>query len=292
MKIKTYIITTILLIVFPLTAFTGEVHFYHTDNFGTPMVMTDINGEVVWRSDELPFGEEYETIENPIKNNRRYLRKEMDEETGFIYMGSRYLSPKTGQFNRPDPVGLVDPATGKVNQEMLLNPQRLNRYTYGLKNPYRYVDPDGNFAWLAIPIATAALIATNPDNANAPTSSSAPTYESHGTRNIIAEGASGIALGVAGKTISKVVSKGGGANPFKNKTAKQIDEMFTNKGFTKSGSNPASGTGGYVNPKTGRSFHIDPKNWGKHREPNHVDVNRLRGYKGSLDKKKLPYKRD
>ena len=146
MKIKTYIITTILLIVFPLTAFTGEVHFYHTDNFGTPMVMTDINGEVVWRSDELPFGEEYETIENPIKNNRRYLGKEMDEETGFIYMGSRYLNPKTGQFNRPDPVGLVDPATGKVNQEMLLNPQRLNRYTYGLNNPYRYVDADGRNA--------------------------------------------------------------------------------------------------------------------------------------------------
>ncbi|HID69965.1 MAG TPA: hypothetical protein EYP35_05760, partial [Desulfobacterales bacterium] len=32
----------------------------------------------------------------------------------------------------------------KVNQEMLLNPQRLNRYTYGVNNPYRYVDPDGN----------------------------------------------------------------------------------------------------------------------------------------------------
>jgi len=29
---------------------------------------------------------------------------------------------------------------------MLLNPQRLNRYTYGLNNPYRYVDPDGEFA--------------------------------------------------------------------------------------------------------------------------------------------------
>jgi len=26
---------------------------------------------------------------------------------------------------------------------MLLNPQRLNRYAYGLNNPYRYVDRDG-----------------------------------------------------------------------------------------------------------------------------------------------------
>ena len=87
-------------------------------------------------------------------------------------------------------------------------------------------------------------------------------------------------------------AKSGGkglGNPFKDKTAAQIDEMFTNKGFTKSGPDPAGGTGGYVNPETGRSYHIDPKEWGKYREPNHVDVNRLRDYKGPLDKKQLPY---
>jgi hypothetical protein len=39
-------------------------------------------------------------------------------------MGARFLDPKTGRFTQPDPVGLVDPATGKVNQEMLVNPQR------------------------------------------------------------------------------------------------------------------------------------------------------------------------
>ncbi len=136
----------ILLVLLPLSVSSvlyGEVFFYHTDNFGTPMAMTDMAGKVVWRSDELPFGEEHETIENPIENNRRFLGKEIDEATGLIYMGSRYLDPKTGRFIQPDPVGLVDPATGKVNQEMLLNPQRQNRYVYGLNNPYRYVDPDG-----------------------------------------------------------------------------------------------------------------------------------------------------
>lgn len=79
-------------------------------------------------------------------------------------------------------------------------------------------------------------------------------------------------------------------NPFKNKTAKEIDKMFMDKGFRKSGPDPLNGYGGYVNPKTGRSYHIDPKEYGKYREPNHVDVNRLRDYKGGLDKKKLPYK--
>lgn len=37
----------------------------------------------------------------------------------------------------------MDTERGKTNEELLLNPQRLNTYAYGLNNPYRYVDPDG-----------------------------------------------------------------------------------------------------------------------------------------------------
>jgi len=37
---------------------------------------------------------------------------------------------------------------------------------------------------------------------------------------------------------------------------------------------------------------LDPKDWGKYRVPNHVDVNRPRDYKGPLDKEKFPYKED
>ena len=107
---------------------------------------------MVWRADELPFGEEYQTQEMPERNDRRFLGKQLDKETGLVYMGARYLDPRTGRFTQPDPVGLVDPATGKVNQQMLLNPQRLNRYVYGLNNPYRYVDPEGDFAETAADI--------------------------------------------------------------------------------------------------------------------------------------------
>ncbi len=140
------LIVSLLICLFPFSIFAEEVFFYHTDNFGTPMAMTNMAGTVVWRTDELPFGEEYSggTEEISAQNDRRFLGKEKDEETGLIYMGARYLDPATGRFNRPDPVGLVDPATGQVNQEMLLDPQRQNRYVYGLNNPYRYVDPDGN----------------------------------------------------------------------------------------------------------------------------------------------------
>lgn len=81
-------------------------------------------------------------------------------------------------------------------------------------------------------------------------------------------------------------------NPFKNLTAKQVEKMFFAKGFKKSGPNALKGYGGYVNPKTGRSYHIDPKSYGKYPEDNHIDVNRLKGDTSGLPKKKYPYKED
>ncbi len=73
-------------------------------------------------------------------------------------------------------------------------------------------------------------------------------------------------------------------NPFRGKNASQIDEMFQRKGFEPRGPDPVNGKGGYVNPRTGRSYHIDEAN--SFGEAPHVDVNRPRGYKGELEKKK------
>ncbi len=60
---------------------------------------------------------------------------------------------------------------------MLLNPQKLNRYAYGLNNPYKYIDADGRDAVLVkyvgyrvntglgfkLPLGHSALIAVDPD---------------------------------------------------------------------------------------------------------------------------------
>jgi hypothetical protein len=87
----------------------------------------------------------------------------------------------------------------------------------------------------------------------------------------------------AAKVEAAVVKEGLG-NPFKGKTPAQIDEMFKAKGFEPRGPDPLSGKGGYVNPKTGRSYHIDEAN--SFGEAPHVDVNRLKTYDGPLEKKK------
>ena len=95
------------------------------------------------------------------------------------------------------------------------------------------------------------------------------------------------ALKNLGKRRSKDIPKGLGTNPFEGKTPNQIDKLFKNKGFETRGPNPLSGKGGYVNPKTGRSYHLDPGGqYKKGTEFPHVDVNRANGSK--IPKRKYP----
>jgi len=80
-------------------------------------------------------------------------------------------------------------------------------------------------------------------------------------------------------------SRGRGlGNPFTGRTPQEVDAMFRAKGYQPRGPDPTQGLGGYVNPKNGRTYHIDPNN--SFGGPPHVDVNRLKTYRGDLDKKK------
>lgn len=130
----------------PQVSTADQVYFYHNDPAGTPLAMTDASGTVVWKADYKPFGEEHSTT-GAAANDRRFVGKEKDEETGFSYFGARYEDAKTGRFIAPDPVRAVDANSSKTNEKMLLDPQRLNTYAYSVNNPYRYVDPDGNTPW-------------------------------------------------------------------------------------------------------------------------------------------------
>jgi len=136
-------VVLVLLLSFASLPLAAEVIYYDTNNVGTPVAMWDSTGGKVWEATYYPFGTEYQTPTNIWENTRKFAGKEKDKETDLSYFGARYYDDLSGRFLTPDPVQPVDALTSKTNAEMLNNPQRLNRYAYGLNNPYRYVDPDG-----------------------------------------------------------------------------------------------------------------------------------------------------
>lgn len=182
-----------------------QVHYYHTDPAGTPLAMTDASGTVVWKADYKPFGEE-NTVTGTGANDRRFVGKEKDEETGLSYFVARYMDTQSGRFAAVDPIRAVDPESGKPNEELLLNPQRLNVYAYGLNNPYLFVDQDGKFVQYIIAPVLAGLFLASP--ANAPDYCYTPTVQSQSA----AEFAGGVAMMETGgfiavRTIGPALSK-------------------------------------------------------------------------------------
>lgn len=64
------------ILLWTCVSFAGEkVLFYYTDPAGTPMAMTDSSGNVVWRADYKPFGEE-QSITQTSENNKKLIGKE------------------------------------------------------------------------------------------------------------------------------------------------------------------------------------------------------------------------
>jgi len=91
----------------------------------------------------------------------------------------------------------------------------------------------------------------------------------------------------AGSVVKELNESRGLGNPFRGKSFEKIEDMFMKKGFEKRGPDPLKGKGGYVNPKTGRSYYLDKGgNYKKGFELPHVDVNRLKNSNVNLSKKK------
>lgn len=283
-------LSLLLLTALPLKA-AEVVTYYHNDYLGSPIASTDSSGAVVWQQTYDPWGLKLKTNTDA----RGYTGNWLDEETGLADHKARWYTSSIGRFTAIDPV--------KWHES---NIHSFNRYAYASNSPYTYVDTNGRnavtaFGGLLVESYNAVMgkgfdigriqgaLADGYNGEGAGFASS--LYQD--AESFIPIGAIAGALVKSAKLAKVAATKGAGkglGNSFKNKSAKEIDDMFTKKGFEKRGPDPAGGTGGYVNPKTGRSYHIDPKEWGKFPEPNHVDVNRAKSYKGSLDKKKLPFK--
>jgi RHS repeat-associated protein len=69
------------------------------------------------------------------------------------YFGARYYLNQIGRFSSADEktedVSFEDSSDNPMPYADLFDPQSLNRYTYALNNPLKYVDPDGHSATAA-----------------------------------------------------------------------------------------------------------------------------------------------
>ncbi|WP_232442507.1 RHS repeat-associated core domain-containing protein, partial [Burkholderia ubonensis] len=114
----------------------GEAHafYYHCDQIGTPLLMTDELGDVVWEASYKAWGEAREVIARVSKaagitprNLLRFQGQQVDGETGLHYNRHRYYDPNVGRFISKDPIGL----NGGPNV-----------YQYA-SNPVEWIDPLG-----------------------------------------------------------------------------------------------------------------------------------------------------
>lgn len=83
-----------------------QVHYYHCDHLGTPLALTDQQGNIAWAARLDPWGnveEEY----NPhnIDQAIRLPGQHHDQETGLYYNRHRYYDPRLGGYVNQDPIG-------------------------------------------------------------------------------------------------------------------------------------------------------------------------------------------
>ncbi len=113
-------------------------HYVHTDQLGTPRVITDGNS-VIWRWASDAFGttaaqEDPDGDSADFTYNLRFPGQYYDDETGVHYNYFRAYDPSTGRYLESDPIGLYG---------------GLNTYAYVDSDPLSAIDPFGNIKWEA-----------------------------------------------------------------------------------------------------------------------------------------------
>ncbi len=107
---------------------TAGRYYYSTDHIGSVRMVTDEDGDVVWKGEYSAFGKLFveERLDETYDAEIIYAGHMLDVETGLYYAKMRYYDASTGRFIS------VDPAKDGSNW-----------YVYSLNNPLRFTDPTG-----------------------------------------------------------------------------------------------------------------------------------------------------
>ncbi len=85
----------------------NKVYYFHTDQIGTPLEMTDIDGQIVWQATYKAWGSLEALTVSEVEQNLRFQGQYFDEETGLHYNTFQYYDPEVGRFITQDPIGLL-----------------------------------------------------------------------------------------------------------------------------------------------------------------------------------------
>ncbi|MFK3908533.1 RHS repeat-associated core domain-containing protein [Pseudomonas monteilii] len=104
-----------------------KLYYFHTDQIGTPLEMTDADGSIVWQATYKAWGS-LETLHvGEVEQSLRFQGQYFDDETGLHYNTFRFYDPEIGRYLTQDPIGLAG---------------GINIYFYG-SNPAQNIDPLG-----------------------------------------------------------------------------------------------------------------------------------------------------
>ncbi|SEK57365.1 RHS repeat-associated core domain-containing protein [Pseudomonas agarici] len=84
-----------------------KLYYFHTDQIGTPLEMTDVEGQIVWQATYKAWGSIETLAVNEVEQNLRFQGQYFDDETGLHYNTFRYYDPQVGRFITQDPIGLA-----------------------------------------------------------------------------------------------------------------------------------------------------------------------------------------
>ncbi|PMS28600.1 RHS repeat-associated core domain-containing protein, partial [Trinickia soli] len=112
----------------------AHVFYYHCDHIGTPYMMMDELGDVVWEATYRAWGETQDVIARvsqavgiAARNPIRFQGQQEDSETGLSYTRNRYYDSSSGRFISQDPLGVLG---------------GINAYQYA-PSPTQWIDPLG-----------------------------------------------------------------------------------------------------------------------------------------------------
>jgi len=117
-----------------------SLYYNHNDHLSGSNVITDELGDVVQLLDYYPFGEiRMNEKTEDHDETKKFTGYEYDDESELYYANARYYDGSVGRFFGVDVVPLKTP------EQLLGDPQGLQLYAYARNNPFKYVDPTGNY---------------------------------------------------------------------------------------------------------------------------------------------------